>query len=1140
MPEFVHLHNHSDYSLLDGAASISSLVEQALRYNMRHLALTDHGNMFGAINFYNKSKDAGLNPIIGCEFYVAPGSRLDKSGSEHKERYRHFIALAKNETGYRNLMRLSSLGYTEGFYYKPRIDDKLLESHCEGIIATSACINGEIPRNVLNGNMEQATAKALYYESVFGKGNFYLELQDHGLADQQLANKGLLEISKKTGIPLVATNDVHYTQQDDATAQDILICIGTNKKLNDSDRMKFTGTEYYLKSQEEMLRLFAEVPDAITNTMRIAEQCDLIMPTPGPMVPDYQQPEIFASADEYLRKLTFDGLNRRYGSVNKELSERAEYELGIITSMGFTSYYLVVWDIVRFALDNGILVGPGRGSGPGSIVAYALHITDIDPMKYGLLFERFLNPERVSMPDFDVDFCPERRSEVINYITEKYGEERVGQIITFGTLKARAVLRDVARVLDIAYAEADGIAKLVPSAPGTDLDAALKMEPKLQELSQQEGIFKDLIDTSKKLEGLSRHASTHAAGIVIGKSRLTDFVPLYRDPKTGAVSTQYTGELLEDCGLVKIDVLSLDALTEIQNTEELIRKREPDFDIEKIPDDDETTFKLLGEGKSTCVFQFESSGMQNVLKRAKPTRVEDLIALNALYRPGPMENIDQFIDSKNGKIPINYPLPELEPVLKETYGVIVYQEQVMECARVVAGYSLGQADILRRAMGKKKLTVMEKEKKRFVEGAKTRGFTQKQATETFELLIPFAGYGFNKSHAASYAVVAYKTAYLKANYPAEFMAAELTNEINSPDKMAQYITESGQMGLVVRPPDINFSEKLFTVVDGEIFYGLLGIKNVGSAAVDEIIRARRESGAYTSLIDLLQKVDLKSVNRKVIETLIKAGLFDSMGQNRATLLHNLESIVEFVNREKAYLQAGQSSLFEEGNAPEMGKPQIEEKDEMSPVEMLQLEKESMGIYFSGHPLDSYKDKWEKAVDLDLAEAHKASTEKTYHLIGMIKQVREIQTKKGTLMGFVQLEDFNGAIELVVFSDPWEKYRELLSVDSVVGVEGKIDHSRGDPKVKVDRVILPNELPDILPSAVHIRVSPTLRTDDDLYALRNFLVERQGKCAVFLHTQAQDYEREVVIKAGTQISVSGMNNILDEINHHPQIEAVWQE
>lgn len=1140
MSEFVHLHNHSDYSLLDGAASIASLVGQALRHDMKYLALTDHGNMFGAINFYSACKESGIIPIIGCEFYVAPGSRHEKSGSEHKGKYNHFIALAKNETGYRNLLRLSSLGYTEGFYYKPRIDNESIESYCDGIIATSACINGEIPVKVLNGNMEQASAKALYYESLFGKGNFFLEVQDHGIPDQKIVNKGLIDISNKTGIPLVATNDVHYTNQDDATAQDILICIGTNKKVNETDRMKFTGSEYYLKSSEEMGRVFAEVPEAITNTLRIAERCELEIPAPGPMLPDFRPPERFADADEYLRELTFDGLKKRYGPVTQELKERIEYELGIITSMGFTGYYLIVWDIVRFALENEIPVGPGRGSGPGSLVAYALHITDIDPMKYGLLFERFLNPERISMPDFDVDFCPERRQEVINYITEKYGEDKVGQIITFGTLKARAVIRDVARVLDVPYSEADGIAKLVPTALGTDLESALKTEPKLRELEQQGGIFKQLLETGKKLEGLSRHASTHAAGIVIGKTRLTDYVPLYRDPKTGAVSTQYTWELLEDRGLVKIDVLSLDALTEVQNTVKLIHKKEPDFDIEKIPDYDEATFRMLGEGKSTCVFQFESSGMQNVLKRAKPTRIEDLIALNALYRPGPMENIDQFIDSKNGKISINYPLPQLEPVLKETYGVIVYQEQVMEIARVVAGYTLGQADILRKAMGKKKLDVMEQEKKRFIEGAKERGFTEKQADEIFELLIPFAGYGFNKSHSASYALVAYKTAYLKANYPAEFMAAELTNEINAPEKMAQYITESNQMGLVVRPPDINFSEKLFTVVEGDIFYGLLGIKNVGSAAVDEIIKAREEKGAYTSLVDFLEKVDLKTVNRRVIETLIKAGLFDSMGLNRATLMHNLDMIVEFVSRKKEYLQVGQSSLFEGGSVPEIDNLRIEEVDEWSPVELLQLEKENMGFYFSGHPLDSYKEKWEKAVDIDLEQAQRASTDKTYHLIGIVKQVREIQTKRGTRMGFVQLEDYRGSIELVVFSDQWEKYRNLLTVDTVVGVEGKIDLSRGEPKVKTERVLLPNELPDVAPSAVHIRISPTVRTEEDLFGLRSFLIDRQGKCSVFLHTHAQDYESDVVIKAGAQISVSGMNHILDEMRNHPQIEAVWQE
>ncbi len=1140
MSEFVHLHNHSDYSLLDGAAKIDSLVERAEGFGMKHLALTDHGNMFGALNFYKACKSADINPVIGCELYVAPGSRKLKRGNESKNRYNHFITLARNETGYRNLIKLSSLGYTEGFYYKPRVDQELLETYSEGLIATSACINGEIPEAIINGRLAEAKSKALYYESIFGKGSFYLELQDHGLEDQHTANKGLLEISRQTGIPVVATNDVHYAAQDDAEAQDILICVGTNKKQRDSDRLKFSGEEYYMKSPEDMVEIFREVPESIRNTLEIAEKCNLEIPLPGPLLPDYTIPDGFTSPKEYLHHLTIKGLTSRYSQVTEEMRKRAEYELEVIDSMGFTGYFLIVWDFIRYALDHDIPVGPGRGSGAGSIVAYALHITNIDPLKYGLLFERFLNPERVSMPDFDIDFCFERRGEVIDYVTRKYGNEKVGQIITFGRLKARAVIRDVARVLDLPYEEADSIAKLVPAGPKSNLDSALETEPKLQEIANRGGNYTKLIEAGKKLEGLSRHASTHAAGIVIGKKSLTEYVPLYRDPKTGSVSTQYTWEQLEECGLVKMDFLGLKTLTLIKNTEKLIRKREPDFDAEAIPDADKATFDLLGEGKSTCVFQFESSGMQNVLKRAKPNKIEDLIALNALYRPGPMDNIDQFIDSKNGRTPITYPLPELEPILKETYGVIVYQEQVMEIARRVAGYSLGQADILRRAMGKKKIEVMEKEKKSFVSGALDKGFSEKQATEIFELLIPFSGYGFNKSHAAAYSVLAYATAFLKANYPAEFMAANLTNEIFSTDKLAQYIDESYQMGLEIMPPDINLSEKTFTVVEGKIVYGLMGMKNVGSSAVDEIIRAREEGGDYHSFLDFLERIDHKIVNHKVVETLIQAGLFDTMGINRATLIHNLDRALEFVSKKKAYMDIGQSFLFDGSDNEEVDTFEMEEQPEWSHLDCLALEKGIMGFYFSGHPLDSYREKWKKSVVIDLSSPPEKPSENEYAFLGVVKQFREIQTRKGTSMAFVQLEDFNGSIELVVFSDQWQRYRDQITGDAVIGVVGRLDHSRGDPKVIVEQVTTPEELPEIGPSEVHVRLSPFVKDEQELVELRSFLIERRGPCSLFLHTSGTPDNGEIVIKASPHIQVAPSEDVYDELDKLPQVEAVWQE
>ena len=903
--------------------------------------------------------------------------------------------------------------------------------------------------------------------------------------------------------------------------------------------MRFNGAEFYLKSPEAMAQLFVEAPEAISNTLQVAEMCNLEIPLPGPLLPDYAYPPEFDTPDAYLTHLTMEGLAKRYGEVTPDLKERTEYELGIISSMGFTGYFLIVWDFIRYALDHDIPVGPGRGSGAGSIVAYSLNITNIDPLKYNLLFERFLNPERISMPDFDIDFCYERRGEVINYVTKKYGEDRVGQIITFGRLKARAVIRDVARVLDLPYEEADSIAKLIPGGPKASLDAALESEQKLRDLSTQGGVYADLIQTGKKLEGLNRHASTHAAGIVIGREPLTEYVPLYRDAKTGAVSTQYTFEQLEECGLVKMDFLGLKTLTLIKNTEELIHKHTPEFDIEKISEVDTPTLKLLGEGKSTCVFQFESSGMQSILKRTKPSRIEDLIALNALYRPGPMDNIDQFVDSKNGRAPIKYPLPELKSILEETYGVIVYQEQVMEIARRVAGYSLGGADILRKAMGKKKVDVMEKEQKAFVQGSIDNGFSEKQAKEIFELLIPFAGYGFNKAHAAAYAVLAYQTAYLKANYPAEFMAANLTNEINSTEKLTQYIDECAQMDLEILPPNINLSEKFFSVSGGKIVYGLLGLKNVGSAAVDEIVRVRESAGPFESVIDMLERVDLKTVNHKALETLVKGGIFDSLSENRQMILHNLDRLTEFVNKKKEYAALGQNSLFE-GGTEEIDAFEWEDHVDWTQLERLSFEKELMGFYFSGHPMDKYRPKWERSISINLASPPFRSSDKMYAFLGVVKQSREILTRKGTPMAFLQIEDFNGSIECVVFSEPWQRFRELLDVDSVVGIMGKIDNSRGDPKVMVETVMAPDDLPEIGPSELHIRVSDDLRDEQDLYEIRSFLIDRTGGCSLFLHMVDTTQTADVVIKASPQIQVADTRDVLDSLNSFDLVEAVWHE
>ncbi|MFO7850643.1 MAG: DNA polymerase III subunit alpha [Spirochaetia bacterium] len=1139
MSDFVHLHNHTDYSLLDGAAHIEKLVARTAELGMKQLAITDHGNMFGVLKFYKTCKKYDIKPIIGSEFYISPESRFKKQGSESKNRYNHLVLLAKNQRGYMNLLQLSSRSYTEGFYYKPRIDKELLAQYHEGLVATSACLAGEIPRLILEGKEREAEKLSIEMLSLFGEGNFYLELQDHGIPEQKTVNKTLKEIAGRTSIPLIATNDIHYIHREDAKAQDALICIGTNKKLHEEKRLKFESDQFYLKSREEMEAVFSDTPEALRNTVKLAEKCKLEIELPGPQLPHYEIPDNFTSLEEYLESITMEGLAQRYTPVTEEIYERARKELDIINSMGFPGYFLIVWDFIDYAKKHDIPVGPGRGSGAGSIVAYALGITDIDPLKYNLLFERFLNPERISMPDFDIDFCFERRNEVIDYVTEKYGKEKVGQIITFGTLGAKAVLRDVARVMDLPYAESDKISKLVPGAPGTSLKDAFESEPKLKEIEAQGGKYAQLMATARTLEGLSRHASTHAAGVVIGRKPLTEYVPLYVDPKTGSVSTQYTMDQLEECGLVKMDFLGLKTLTLIKNTEQLIRNRGVDFDVEKIREDDDATFKLLGEGKSTCVFQFESSGMQGILKQAKPESIEELIALNALYRPGPMQYIPQFIESKHDKTKISYPDQSLKEVLEPTYGVIVYQEQVMQVAQIIGGFSLGKADLLRRAMSKKKEKEMEKMKIEFIEGAEAKGHTKEHASELFEMLKPFSRYGFNKSHAAAYSVLAYKTAYLKANFPAEFMAANLTNEINNPDKLALYISETKSLGIEILPPDINLSEHNFSVSRDKVVYGLVGIKNVGKAAVDEILRARKEQGAYTSFVDFLDKADLRTVNKKVIETLIQCGAFDSLKESRATLQHNLESSVEFISRKKEQEKYGQTSLFGEQPEEEFLSFEMEEAPEEWPLhQCLQLEKQLLGFYVSGHPLDKYKELWRKAVHIDLSKPERFVHDNKYSILGIIVGVRTIQTKKGRPMAFLQLEDYNGIIELVVFSDLWEQYNEKLEVDGIMGFTGKMDTSRGDPKFIVDTIHRPEELKEIETKEIHIRLTSGRHSEEELYNLRSYLFDHKGPCTLFVHLNGHQDTEETVIKASGQITLSGSREVIEQLKETPSIEDVW--
>ena len=1116
MADFVHLHNHSDYSLLDGAASLAGMVAKAKALGMPGLALTDHGNMFGAARFYDACKDAGINPIVGSEFYMAGGSRTEKTGTENGNKYWHLILLAENETGYRNLLRLSSASFTEGYYYKPRIDEELLERYHEGIICSSACIGGEIPGLILMGKEKEAERKAAWYSVLFGKDRYYIELQDHGIPEEKVSNKALVGIARRLGLPLIATNDMHYLDKSDAEAHDVLLCIGTNRKVGDPTRMRFHGPEFYMKTQDEMAALFAEVPEAISNTLKVNEMVKLNLTYPGPLLPDYVIPPEFASPEDYLRHLTYEGLRKRYAEITSEIKERAEYELGIIIKMKFTGYYLIVWDFINWSKEHGIPVGPGRGSGAGSIVAYAIRITDIDPLRYKLLFERFLNPERISMPDFDVDFCFERRGEVIDYVARKYGAERVGQIVTFGTLKSKAVIKDVARALDISFADSNDIAKLVPEDPHMTLKHAFELEPKLAALAE-EPRYQGLFEVAKKLENKNRHTSFHAAGIVIGKSILTDYVPLFKDPKTGITATQYTMDYLEKCGLVKMDFLGLKTLTLIKHTLELIRKRGIEIEEDRIPEDDAKTFRLLGEGKSKSVFQFESSGMQGILKQARPNCMEDLIALNALYRPGPMDYIPQYIDSKNGKAPITYPDPCLEPILKETYGVIVYQEQVMQVAQRIAGFTLGQADILRRAMGKKKLEVLMKEKEKFIAGALKQGFKAEDADRIFEILIPFAGYGFNKSHAAAYSVVAYRTAYLKANYPAEFMAANLTNEITSTDKLTEYIGEARAMGLEVMPPSVNYSEPNFTVVDGKIVYGLLGIKGVGEGFAKAVVAEREAHGPFCGFIDFIERLGTSAMNRKTLECLVLSGCFDSFGHPRQELVLNVERAVDYAARKEEAGRYGQVSLFDSCEEEEFPPFQLEPGEEFPRSDLLLREKELLGFYFSGHPMDEYRKVWERCADADLAHPDRASSDKVYTVVAMLKEWREILTKNGKKMAFGAVEDFAGSIEIVVFGNVLEPNRERFQLDKVLCLKGKIDRTRSAPSLKVDEIVDPDSLKDKSWRDIHIRLREGISSEEDLYDLRDLLFETPGPCTIWFHVPVDGHGSGVQPVSGTALA-----------------------
>ena len=1139
---FVHLHLHSQYSLLDGAIKIGDLIARARDYKMPALAVTDHGNMFGALEFYSKAAAAGIKPIVGCEMYVAPGSRFDKSNARgSSEASYHLVLLCQNLTGYRNLCHLVSAAYREGFYYKPRVDWELLKERNEGLIALSACLGGEIPTLIGMNRMEEAAKRARAMADIFDDNRFFLELQENFLPEQEPVNKGLIQLSQELKLPLVATNDCHYLTREDAYAHEVLLCIQTGKTMDDPNRMRFSNNEFYVKTPEEMTQLFRHVPEAISNTVAIAERCNLELDFNTYHFPQYEKPQD-KTLDEVLAEDSRKGLDERIADIRKirpDFSEeeektyrvRLERELDCIKQMGFPGYFLIVADFINWAKDNSIPVGPGRGSAAGSLVAFAIRITDIDPMPYNLLFERFLNPERISMPDIDVDFCIYGREDVINYVRHKYGEENVAQIITFGTMMAKGVIRDVGRALNMPYGDVDRIAKLIPGVLNITLKEALQQEPKLKELVEKDPKIKELFTIALALEGLTRHASTHAAGVVVTPKPLPEYLPLYTDPKSGGQVTQFPMSYVEKIGLVKFDFLGLKTLTVIDNAVRLIREgKDPQFDLRIIGDDDPDTYRLLSAGETTGVFQLESSGMKELLVKLKPNCFEDVIAICALYRPGPLGSgmVDDFIQRKHGRKAITYDFPQLEAILKDTYGVIVYQEQVMLIAQTLANYSLGGADLLRRAMGKKKPEEMAKQKDLFLTGAKENKLDPKKAEGVFDLMEKFAAYGFNKSHSAAYALVAYHTAYLKAHYPVEFMAALLTEDMENTDKVIKNISEVRSMGIEVLPPDINASDRSFTVHGRSIRFGLGAVKGVGSAALESIIEVRKEE-PYVSLHDFCERVDLRKVNKKVVEALIRCGAFDSLGGKRAQYMTVLEEAMEIgqkVQREKAM---GQESLFgvneivsHNGN----GYGELPAMDEWPEKVLLGFEKESLGFYITGHPLARHEDTIRRFATCDTSGLQERPDKSEVRVCGIVAGLKELTTKKGDRMAFVTLEDLSGFVEMVVFPETYMASMELLKSEEPLLVSGTLDVGEDTCKLMANEVVSLREVKERQTKKVHFRVSSPGLEESQLRALRGIMERHRGECEPFLHLVIPN-RSETTIRPIERLKVAANDLLMEE-------------
>ena len=1070
---FAHLHVHTEYSLLDGSNKIKEYVSRVKELGMNSAAITDHGVMYGVIDFYREARKQGIKPILGCEVYVAPNSRFDRETAGGESRYHHLVLLAENNTGYANLMKIVSRGFTEGYYYKPRVDKDLLRQYHEGIIALSACLAGEVQRYLSRGLTEEAKKVALEYQDIFGKGNFFLEMQDHGIPEQQLVNQRQIQLSKETGIELVVTNDIHYTYAEDAKPHDILLCIQTGKKLDDENRMRYEGGQYYVKSPQEMEALFPYAKQALENTQKIANRCEVEIEFGVTKLPKYDVPDGMTSW-EYLNKLCWEGLEKYYGEPSRELKERLRYELDTIRNMGYVDYFLIVWDFIKYAKDHGIAVGPGRGSAAGSIVSYCLEITNIDPIRYQLLFERFLNPERVTMPDIDVDFCFERRQEVIDYVVRKYGKDRVVQIVTFGTLAARGVIRDVGRVMDLPYAFVDSIAKMIPQELNITIDKALQMNPELRKTYENDPQVKLLIDMCKRLEGLPRHSSMHAAGVVIGQREIDDFVPLSR-ASDGSITTQFTMTTLEELGLLKMDFLGLRTLTVIQNAVQLAKSKNPELDMDQIDYNDKQVLSYIGTGKTDGIFQLESGGMKGFMKELKPNSLEDIIAGISLYRPGPMDFIPQYIRGKNDAGSITYDCPQLEPILAPTYGCIVYQEQVMQIVRDLAGYTLGRSDLLRRAMSKKKGDVMQKERQIFVYGDEENGvpgcikngIDEKTANKIYDEMIDFAKYAFNKSHAAAYAVVSYQTAYLKYYYPVEYMAALMTSVIENPSKVAEYIYACRQMNIQILSPDINRGIGNFSVDGNNIRYGLAAIKSIGRPVIAAIIEDRDEFGPFKNLEDFISRMSVKDgLNKRAIEHLIKSGALDCLGGTRKQFMSIYVQIVDHVNQEKKYAMTGQMTLFDMVGEEEKEQFEIKLPDvgEYSKENLLAFEKEVLGVYLSGHPLQEYEDKWRKSISattLDFQPDEETGRAKvhdgTREIVGGMITAKTIKhTKTNQMMAFLSLEDLVGTVEVIVFPRDYEKNREYLEIDKKIFVKGRVSEEEERPSKLICETIIPFE------------------------------------------------------------------------------------